>query len=96
MKKIVISTLPSDNRSVKRLYPVNGNTSIQVDVPVYFAVNSALANNLEKDDDVKVILLGTTREGDALQANVTKFMDDLVGSIFTRLLVIDSPLVIGE
>lgn len=77
MKKIVISTLPSDNRLVKRLYPVNGNTSIQVDVPVYFAVSSALANNLEKDDDVKVILIGTTREGDFIQENVTKFMDEL-------------------
>lgn len=77
MKKIVISTLPSDNRLVKRLYPVDGNTSIQVDVPVYYAVNSALANNLHKDDDVKVILVGTTREGDFIQENVTKFMDEL-------------------
>ena len=58
MKKIVISTLPSSDRLVKRLYPVDGNTSIQVDVPVYFAVNSALANNLQKDDDVKVVATG--------------------------------------
>lgn len=77
MKKIVISTLPSSDRLVKRLYPVDGNTSIQVDVPVYFAVNSALANNLQKDDDVKVILIGTTREGDFVLENANRFMDEL-------------------
>lgn len=77
MKKIVISTLPSDNRLVKRLYPVDGNDTIQVNEPVYFAVNSALANNLQKDDDVKVILVGTTREDDCVQENEKKFMEEL-------------------
>lgn len=77
MKKIVISTLPSDNRLAKRLYPVDGNATIQVDEPVYFAVNSALANNLQKDDDVKVILVGTTRENDFVEENAKKFMEEL-------------------
>ena len=77
MKKIVISTLPSDNRLVKRLYPVDGNATIEVKEPVYFAINSALANNLQKDDDVKVILVGTTREDDYVQENAKKFMEEL-------------------
>lgn len=77
MKKIVISTLPSDNRLVKRLYPVDGNATIQVNEPIYFAVNSALANNLQKDDDVKVILIGTTRLDDCVKENAQKFMDEL-------------------
>ena len=77
MKKIVISTLPSDNRLVKRLYQVDGNATIQVNEPVYFAVNSALANNLKKDDDVKVVLVGTTREDNFIQENAQKFMQEL-------------------
>ncbi len=77
MKKIVISTIPTDDRLVKRQYPVDGNASIQVNEPVYFAVNSALANNLEKDDDVKVILLGTTRENDSVKKNMNLFMEEL-------------------
>ena len=77
MKKIVISTLPSDNRLVKRLYPVDGNATIQVEEPIYFAVNSAMANNLQKDDDVKVVLIGTTREDDYVKENAQKFMDEL-------------------
>ena len=77
MKKIIIASLPSDDRLVKRLYPVDGNATIQVDVPVYFAVNSAMANNLQKDDDVKVILVGTTRVDDCVQNNAQKFMDEL-------------------
>lgn len=77
MKKIVIATVPSDDRLVKRLYPVDGNASIQVDEPIYFAVNSALANSLQKDDDVKVILLGTTREGDFIKKNTNIFMEEL-------------------
>ena len=56
---------------------VDGNASIQVNEPVYFAVNSALANNLEKDDDVKVILLGTTRENDSVKKNMNLFMEEL-------------------
>lgn len=31
MKKIIIASLPSDDRLVKRLYPVDGNATIQVD-----------------------------------------------------------------
>ena len=77
MKKIVISTLPSDNRLVKRLYPVDGNATIEVKEPVYFAVNSAMANNLQKDDDVKVILVGTTRKDDFVKENAKKFMEEL-------------------
>lgn len=77
MKKIVISTLPSDNRLVRRLYPVDGNATIQVNEPIYFAVNSALANNLQKDDDVKVILIGTTRVDDCVKENAQKFMEEL-------------------
>lgn len=77
MKKIVISTLPSDNRLVKRLYPVDGNATIQINEPIYFAVNSALANNLQKDDDVKVILIGTTRLDDCVKENAQKFMEEL-------------------
>lgn len=77
MKKIIISTLPSDNRLVKRLYPVDGNATIQVNEPVFFAVNSAMANNLQKDDDVKVILVGTTRKDDCVKENAQKFMEEL-------------------
>lgn len=77
MKKIVIATIPTDDRLVKRLYPVDGNALIQVNEPIYYAVNSALANSLEKDDDVKVILLGTTHENDSVKKNIRLFMEEL-------------------
>ena len=77
MKKIVITTIPTDDRLAKRLYPVDGNALIEVNEPVYYAVNSALANNLETDDDVKVILIGTARENDSVKKNTRLFMEEL-------------------
>lgn len=77
MKKIVISTLPNSNRLEKRFYPVDGNSTIQVDEPIYFAVNSALANKLQPGDDVKVVLVGTSHETDSVQENAQKFMEEL-------------------
>ena len=59
MKKIIIATLPLKGGMEKRHYPVDGNALIEVEQPIFFAVNPAVAHSLKKEDEVKVILLET-------------------------------------
>lgn len=77
MKKIVIATLTMKDNLEKRLYKVDGNALIEADKPIYTAVNPALAKNLKKEDEVKVILLESKggEEGGLKHAN--KFIEEL-------------------
>ena len=77
MKKIVFATLPLKNDMKKRIYPVDGNALIEVKEPIYYAVNSALANTMKADDEVKVLLLETKGGENAGEENAKLFKEEL-------------------
>lgn len=77
MKKIVFATLPLKGGMEKRKYPVDGNALIECEEPIYYAVNSAVASSLKKDDEIKVILLETKGGENAGEENAKLFMDEL-------------------
>ncbi len=77
MKKIIFATLPLKGGLEKRRYPVDGNALIECEEPIYFAVNSAVASSLKKDDEVKVILLETKGGENAGSENAKIFIDEL-------------------
>lgn len=77
MKKIVFATLPLKGSIEKRKYPVDGNALIESDEPIYFAINPAVANSLQKDDEIKVILLETKGGENAGMENAKIFIDEL-------------------
>ncbi|MDY3755703.1 MAG: TM1812 family CRISPR-associated protein [Treponema sp.] len=59
MKKIVLVPLKMSDDMKKRNYPVDGNSFIEYEKKVYYAINAVLAKTLKSDDDVKIILLET-------------------------------------
>ena len=77
MKKIIFAILPLKGGLEKRKYPVDGNSLIESDKPIYYAVNPAIASNLKKDDEVKVVLLETRAGDKAGTKNAQLFMDEL-------------------
>lgn len=77
MKKIVFVTIPLKKKMEKLHYPVAGNTLIEVDEPVYYAVSSILAHKMKADDEIKVILLTTQGGANASQKNAKLFKDEL-------------------
>ena len=95
MKKIIIATLPLKGGMEKRHYPVDGNALIEVEQPIFFAVNPAVAHSLKKEDEVKVILLETKGGENAGTENAKNFIDELnefnkVGAFISKE-VIPSP-----
>lgn len=92
MKKIVIATLPLKGKLEKRHYPVDGNALIEVEQSIYYAVNPAVARNLKKEDEVKVILLETKGGENAGSENAKKFINELndfnkVGASISNALI---------
>ena len=92
MKKIVIATLPLKKNHERRHYPVDGNALIEVEQPIYYAVNPAVAHNLKKEDEVKVILLETKGGENAGTENAKNFIDELnefnkVGASISKALI---------
>ena len=77
MKKIIFVTLPLKGSIEKRTYPVDGNSLIECKDPIYFAVNPAVASSLQKDDELKVILLETKGGENAGMENAKIFIDEL-------------------
>ena len=77
MKKIVFATLPLRGGMEKRRYPVDGNALIEVSEPIYYAVNSALANTMKGDDEIKVFLLETKGGENAGEENAKLFEEEL-------------------
>ena len=77
MKKIIFAILPLKGGLEKRKYPVDGNSLIESDKPIYYAVNPAIASNLKKDDEVKVFLIKTKGGENAGEENARKFEEEL-------------------
>lgn len=57
MKKIVFCNIMMKGRLNAFCYNVRGNSTIEYDGEVIFPINGVLARTLNKDDDVKVVLL---------------------------------------
>ncbi|MCR5189504.1 MAG: TM1812 family CRISPR-associated protein [Treponema sp.] len=77
MKKIVFVTTRMADDMKKRTYPVDGNSFIEYSEPVYYAINAVLAKTMKKDDEVKVILLGTKAGDKAAAKNAELFKNEL-------------------
>ena len=77
MKKIVFVTLMMADNMCKRHYPVVGNSFIEYDGEVYYAINAVLARTIKEDDDIKVILLETKAGDKAGSKNAQLFMNEL-------------------
>ena len=59
MKKIIFCDIPMKKQLDSMVYAGSGNTNILYSEPVVFPVNAILAENLKKNDKVKIILLRT-------------------------------------
>lgn len=79
MKKTVFVTLMMADDMRKRHYPVDGNSFIEYDGEVFYAINAVLAKTMKREDDIKVILLETKAGDKAGNKNAQLFMDELNG-----------------
>ena len=77
MKKIVLVPLKMSDDMKKRHYPVDGNSFIEYENEVYYAINAVLAKTLNSDDDVKIILLETNAGEKAGAKNAKLFIEEL-------------------
>lgn len=59
MKKIIFCDIPMKKKLDSMVYAGTGNTNILCPEPVIYPINAILAENLKKNDEVKVILLRT-------------------------------------
>lgn len=75
MKKIVPLKMSDDMK--KRKYPVNGNSFIEYENDVFYAINAVLAKTLKSNDDVKVILLEPNAEKKVGSKNIKLFIEEL-------------------
>lgn len=76
MKKIVFCDIPMKSELTAMKYTGTGNVNSKYDKPVIFPVNAVLAENIQTDDEVKVILLQTHSIG-YNGKNSGLFMDEL-------------------
>lgn len=79
MKKILFVTLQLKKMSDddKRIYPVNGNTLLEINEPIYFAATAAIVSTLKTDDEVKVVLVKTEGGENAGDENAKLFKEEL-------------------
>ena len=77
MKTIVLVPLKMSDDMKKRHYPVDGNSFIEYENEVYYAINAVLAKTLNSDDDVKIILLETNAGEKAGAKNAKLFIEEL-------------------
>lgn len=77
MKKIVFVTLPLKGNLEKRIYPVDGNSLLEIKEPICFAATAALVSKLKADDEVKIILIETKGGENAGSENAKLFIDEL-------------------
>lgn len=77
MKKIVLVPLKMSDDMKKRNYPVDGNSFIEYENEVYYAINAVLAKTLKSNDIVKVILLETNAGEKAGTKNANLFIEEL-------------------
>ncbi|MBP5407151.1 TM1812 family CRISPR-associated protein [bacterium] len=77
MKKIVFVTLPLKGNLEKRIYPVDGNSLLEIKEPICFAATAALVSKLKADDEVKIILIETEGGENAGDENAKLFKEEL-------------------
>lgn len=75
MKKIIIAPLKM-NTIVPVVYKVAENCIPEREEPIYFPVNSAVSYNLNKNDDVKIILIETKGGEIKGSENASIFFDE--------------------
>lgn len=77
MKKIVFVSLMMADKMEKRHFPVDGNSFIEYTGKAYYAINAVLANTMQADDEIKVVLIQTKGGDDAGSKSAQIFMDEL-------------------
>ncbi|MFP3041066.1 hypothetical protein LQZ19_04490 [Treponema primitia] len=77
MKKIIICNIMMKNRLDHFRYKVSGNSTIEFDGEVIFPINGVLARTLNKNDEVKVVLLKKEDINGNSDRNVGEFMREL-------------------
>ena len=77
MKKIIFCDIPMKNQLDSMVYAGSGNANISYSEPVVFSINAILAENLKKNDEVKVILLRTLDKDGNSDKNSSLFMKEL-------------------
>ena len=77
MKKIIFCDIPMKKQLDSMVYAGSGNTNILYSEPVVFPVNAILAENLKKNDKVKIILLRTLDKDRNSNKKTSLFMKEL-------------------
>ena len=78
MKTVIITAPMKPPNEVKPIqYPMDGNKAMEYENPVRCPINAVLAKTMEKDDQVKVIYILTTRENSLSRQNMEIFIEEL-------------------
>lgn len=77
MKKIIFCDIPMKKNMDAMVYAGTGNTNCSYSKPVMFAINAVLAETLQKNDEVRVILLRTLDKAGNSGKNGGLFMQEL-------------------
>ena len=77
MKKIVFVDISMKEDLKAVCYKGSGNACSQYDKPVVYPINAILAEKLNKDDDVKVVLIQTKGESSFVKRNTDIFKTEL-------------------
>lgn len=77
MKKIIFCDIPMKKNMSAMVYAGTGNTNCTYSKPVMFAINAVLADSLQKNDEVRVVLLRTLDKAGNSGKNSGLFMQEL-------------------
>ncbi|MBQ0003933.1 MAG: TM1812 family CRISPR-associated protein [Treponema sp.] len=77
MDKVIFVTLMMADKMEKRHFPVENNSLTEYPGETYYAINSVLSQSIEKDDNIKVVLLETNAGAQAGKKNAQLFIDEL-------------------
>ena len=77
MKKIVFATLRMADDMKKKHYPVDGNSFIEYEGEVYYAINAVLAKTMKSNDEIKVVLIQTEGGDQAGEKNACLYKNEL-------------------
>lgn len=77
MKKIVFVDISMKEEMDSVCYKGSGNTTCTYDKPVVYPVNAILFDKLNKDDEVKAVLIQTKGDDARVQKNTQIFKDEL-------------------
>lgn len=77
MDKVIFVTLMMADKMEKRHFPVENDSLTEYPGETYYAINSVLSQSIEKDDNIKVVLLETNAGAQAGKKNAQLFIDEL-------------------